>query len=380
MTEPTGIPGTQPAVSASTLVTGRIFLLDSPRYAREMPAFLAAGRSGLVLSGSGGHARATELWPQAADPLLIDPASYLGQTATAVDPFALPGGEDTLFGSSLEALLAGQRQCRAAAAITPSRYVQAGDSAAFKALVRQARAIERNDVIVAVPVALPWLTQQQYLPQLIEGLRRIPHPKAVMFGAQKNPFDAAAAVSNFRRLLAETTGVGLWRADVLAAFDCLAHGGAFAAIGAGGSLRHLVPADEQPNSSEPRMHTPSVLLPAMLRYSLGRFIADRYASFPAPRCGCVVCDGTTLNRFDSLSGDVRAAAHAHNAAVWSAWLSDLFSHSPGTARQLWWRDLCQAAIDAHEQENTRLRQMGAFKPSPALRRLAALALPASHHS
>lgn len=380
MTEPASLPGTQATAPASKLVAGRIFLLDSPRYARQVPAFLAPGRSGLVLAGSGGHARAADLFRQAAVPLLIDPARYIDQTATADEPFALPGGEDALFGSGLDALLAGQRQCRAAAAITPSRYVQAGDSAALKALVCQARAIERDDVIVAVPVALAWLTQQQYLRQLIAGLQRIPHPKAVMFGAQKNPFDTAAAVPNFRRLLAETTGVGLWRADVPAAFDCIAHGGAFAAIGAGGSLRHLIPAGEQPDSSEPRMHTPSVLLPAMLRYSLGRVIADRYASVPAPRCGCVVCDGATLNRFDSTSGDARASAHAHNAAVWSAWLSDLFSHFAGAARQQWWRGFCQAAVDAHEQENARLRQMGAFKPPPALRRLAALPLPASRHS
>ena len=192
------------------------------------------------------------------------------------------------------------------AAITPSRYIQAGDSAAFKALVRQAQAIERDDVIVAVPVALPWLTKQQYLAQLIAGLQRIRHPKAIMFGAQKNPFDVAGAIPNFRRLLAETTNVGLWRADVLAAFDCLAYGGAFAAIGAGGSLRHLVPADEKPDADNPAIHTPAVLLPSMLRYSQGRFIANKYANIPAPRCSCVVCGGASLDRFDSLSGEVRA--------------------------------------------------------------------------
>jgi len=379
MTRPAGLAGTRPAAPAAALVADRVFLLDSPLYARQVPAFLAADRSGLVLSGRGANARAAELRRQAGGPLLADPAGYADRAATADDPFVLPGGEGTLFGSSLDALLTGQRQCGAGAAITPSGYVRAGDSAAFKALVGQARAIDRDDVIVAVPVALPWLTQQQFLPQLVAGLQRIPHPKAVMFGAQHNPFDAAAAIPNFRRLLAETTGVGLWRADVLAAFDCLAHGGAFAAIGAGGSLRHLVPAGEQANSSEPRRHTPSVLLPAMLRYSLGRSIADRYASVPAPRCGCVVCTGATLNRFDSLLGEARATAHAHNAAVWSAWLPGLFGHSPGAGRQLWWRGWCQQAVDAHEQENIRLRQMGAFKPPAALKRLASLPVPAGQY-
>jgi hypothetical protein len=193
-----------------------------------------------------------------------------------------------------------------------------------------------------------------------------------MFGAQKNPFDTAGAIANFRSLLAETKDVGLWRADVLAAFDCLAYGGSFAAIGAGGSLRHLVPADEKPDAENPVIHTPAVLLPSMLRYSQGRRIANKYANTPAPKCSCVICKGAPLDRFDSLSGEVRATAHAHNAAVWTNWLSDLFDHSSDSERQLWWRGICQAALDAHEHENTRLRQKGSFKPSPALKKLATL--------
>jgi hypothetical protein len=366
----------QPTTSATAMVTGRIFLLDDPRYTYHVPLFLAAGRSGLVLSGKGSNAKAKSIGGQSASLLLSDPSAYLDQVATEEEPFALPGNVDTLFGSDLDPVLDGQRQCHTAAAITPSRYVQAGDSAAFKALVRHAQAIERDDVIIAVPVALPWLTQQQYLPQLIAGLQRIPHPKAIMFGAQNNPFDAAPAIPNFRRLLAETTNVGLWRADVPAAFDCLAYGGAFAAIGAGGSLRHLVPPDEKPKADNPVIHTPAVLLPSMLRYSQGRFIATKYANTPAPRCNCVICAGASLDRFDSLSGEVRATAHAHNAAVWTSWLSELFGHTTDRDRQLWWRGFCQAALDAHEHENTRLRQKGAFKPSPALKKLATLPVPA----
>jgi hypothetical protein len=377
MTEPFALPGPsrQPTTSAGATMVGRIFLLDNPRYIHRLPPFLAVDRSGLVLCGRGSHAKSDAIWRQSTSPLLIDPAAYLNQVATEAEPFALPEGDGALFGSDLDAVFDGQRQCNAAAAITPSRYVQAGDSPAFKALVHQAQEIERNDVIVAVPVALPWLTKKQYLPQLIAGLQRIAHPKAVMFGAQKNPFDVAAATANFRRLLAETTNVGLWRADVPAAFDCLAHGGAFAAIGAGGSLRHLIPADEKPDADNPMAHTPAVLLPSMLRYVRGRIIAEKYANTPAPRCECAVCDGASLDRFDSLNGDVRAEAHAHNAAVWTGWLSDLFDHATERERQQWWRGFCKAALDSHEQENIRLRQSNAFKPAPALKKLATLPLP-----
>jgi hypothetical protein len=373
MTKPFAIPGTgqRLTTSATAAVAGRIFLLDNPKFIHQVPPFLAADRSGMVLCGKGSNAKVDAISRQSTNPLFSDPAAY-NQVATTDEPFALPKCDGALFGSDLNAILQGQRQCHATAAITPSRYVQAGDSAAFKALVRHARAIERDDVIIAVPVALPWLTQKQYLPQLIAGLQRIPHPKAIMLGAQKNPFDVAAATTNFRHLLAETTNVGLWRTDVPSAFDCLAHGGTFAAIGAGGSLRHLIPADEKPDAHNPMAHTPAVLLPSMLRYTRGRIIAQKYANTPAPRCDCPVCDGASLDRFDSLSGEVRAIAHAHNAAVWTGWLSDLFNHTTDTARQQWWRGFCRAAVDAHEQENARLRQKDAFKPSPALKKLATL--------
>lgn len=293
MTEPRSLPASseQPVASAAAIVAGRIFLLDNPRYTNHMPPFLAAGRSGLALSGKGSNARTCALWGRSGGVLLSDPSAYLDQLATEDAPFTLPGSDSALFGGDLDAVLDGQLDSHAAAAMTPSRYVQAGDSPAFKALVRHAQAIARDDVIVVIAVALPWLTKPQYLGQLIAGLQRIRHPKAIMFGAQRNPFDAAGAIANFRQLLAETTGVGLWRADVPAAFDCLAYGGAFAAIGAGGSLRHLVPADEKPDANHPAAHTPSVLLPSMLRYSEGRFIADKYANTPAPRCTCVVCRG-----------------------------------------------------------------------------------------
>ena len=374
MTEPRSLPAPseQPAASAAAIVAGRIFLLDNPRYADHVPPFLAASRSGLALSGKGSNARACALWGRSGGVLLADPGAYLDRVATEDAPFALPDSDGALFGGDLDTVLEGQRNSHAAVAMTPSLYIQAGDSPAFKALVRHAQAIERDDVIVVIAVALPWLTQTQYLGQLIAGLQRIRHPKAIMFGAQKNPFDAAGAIENFRQLLAETTGVGLWRADVPAAFDCLAYGGAFAAIGAGGSLRHLVPADEKPDANHPAAHTPSVLLPSMLRYSVGRFIADKYANTAAPRCQCVVCRGASLDRFDSLNGDVRSLAHAHNAAVWTSWLPDLFGHAAATDGQIRWRNRCRAAVDEQENENIRLRQKGAFKPSPALKKLATL--------
>ncbi|HEY8474098.1 MAG TPA: hypothetical protein VIL37_15885 [Natronosporangium sp.] len=375
MTEPT--PATrpdEPPAPAIAAVSGRIFLLDKPEFIRRVPEFLSPDRSGLAASGKGGIMKIDALRPYATSPLLCDPAAYLDQVATPKEPFALPDDDGALFGTGLDDVLQGQRQCGAAAAITPTCYVQEGDLAALNALADAAAAIDRDDVIVAVPVALPWLTEQRYLSRLIACLQRIPHPKAVMFGAQWNPFNYASAHANFRRLLAETTNVGLWRADVLAAFDCMAYGGAFAVIGAGGSLRHLVPPEVRARASNWGAHKPAVLLPAMLRYVQADVIADRYANTPAPRCDCPVCEGRPLDRFDSLDQETRAEAHDHNAAVWTGWLPDLFGHATDADRRRWWRGLCQAAVDAHQLENLRLGQKDAFKVSTSLRKLAELPL------
>jgi hypothetical protein len=360
--------------TAATMVADRVFLLNSAKYNDPPPPFLSTTRSGLAVCGANAHIKIAQMSRTAAVPLIADSGACTRLPLATVDaPVALPDSDGTLFGADINMVLQGQRDGGAAVAFLPTRYVQAGDSKAFKALVAQTWAIERDDVIVAVPVAIAWLKSKQYLPQLIALLNQIPHPKAVMFGQQKNPFDTMTAILNFRRLLAETTSVGLWRADVLAAFDCMAHGGAFAAIGAGGSLRHLVPADEP---ADGRSGTPSVLLPELLVYTTGKMIADRYANTPAPRCDCPVCGGAALDRFNSKDEEVRVEAHAHNAAAWTGWLGDLLGQNTLDERQRWWRAFCQAALDAQDLESIRLGQANAFKAaSSQLKTLAALPQP-----
>jgi hypothetical protein len=66
MTESRRLPDlrTQPITSATATTVGRIFLLDSPRYTKKAPPFLAADHSGLVLSGKGSNAMATAIGRQ----------------------------------------------------------------------------------------------------------------------------------------------------------------------------------------------------------------------------------------------------------------------------------------------------------------------------
>jgi hypothetical protein len=358
---------------AATAVAERILMLDRPRYVRQVPGYLNPDHGGLVLCGGNAAERTLELRAAGyAGVLLEDCAAYETQVATADAPFALPAG-DMLFGSDLDSALQAQIDRGATAAVTPTRYVPAEASAVLKAIMQAAEAIERDDVIVLVPLSIAWFRKQSR-DQLTAVLRRIPHVVALGLGAQYDPLQAfAAAPQHLRDLFGDVPGVGLWRTD-LAGFDALAYGGEFAAIGAGGSLRHLIPAGERPESSNPFPHYPTVLVPELMRFSSAQFLANAYANTTPPRCHCAECGGRYLESFYGLTDEIRARAHAHNTATWNSWLPDLFEHTHLGDRQQWWRNRCRAAVDAHLTENTRIGQPDRFKPPAALKKWATLPL------
>jgi hypothetical protein len=366
---PAGRTAREPSTAAQT-VAERVLLLDRPKYVHAVPTHLDSDHGGLVLCGKDAGGRARQLRRAGYDSILvIDQAAYENEPATADEPFALPGGQ--LFGGHLDDVLQQQLDCGADVAMTPTRYVHAGDADALKGVMRAAQAIKRSDVIVTMPVAITWLRDES-LQQLRAVLKRIPQPKALILGGQYDPLDMRNTPKNLRCLAQEVADLGLWRTD-LAAFDCIAYGGLFAAIGAGGSLRHLIPEDEEPQSSSfPGAHLPSVLVPDLLSFSRADSLARRYANTPPPRCPCPVCDGRFLDRFNRRDGETRAVAHAHNAATWNSWLPDLFDHQSLGDRQVWWKNRCTAALDAHEAENARIQQPKAFKPPQPLKAWATL--------
>ena len=61
-------------------------------------------------------------------------------------------------------MLQEQRDCGASVAMTPTRYVHAGDADALKGVMRAAQAIERDDVVVTLPIAISWLRDESLPP------------------------------------------------------------------------------------------------------------------------------------------------------------------------------------------------------------------------
>lgn len=357
-------------------VYGRVLLFAKPQHVRNVPPFLDRSRSGFGLCGPKAGEVLGKLRQGGYDGLLLaDPSAYdgkkTGKAATEDEPFDLP--PDRLFGGDINTVLQDQFDRGATVGVVPSRFVHAGHTGALKSLVEGAQSIERDDVIVPVPVDAVWL-RDEFVNKLIAWLRRIPHAKGLALGSQGNPTDFAAATRNLRTVMGEVPDLGIWRGDVPTAFDCIAHGAAFAVIGAGGSLRHVIPPDEEAESRRPFNHTPSVFMRDMLRYSMGEYIADRYADSRAPRCPCPVCGGRGLEYFNSRRTEVRLAAQAHNALAWTHMLDDLFDHATVAERQRWWKGCCSSAVDCQKAESERLRQPGAFTPSVPLKKMASLPL------
>lgn len=356
--------------AATRAVAQRILTLERANLLAQAPDYLNSAHGGLVVCGNGGSARLHELRSSFDGVLAEDRAAYEKEVASPEAPFSLP--ENVLFGGDLDSVLQEQIDRGATFAITPTRYVRAGDPASLKAVLRETETLRRDDVIVTLPLSVGWL-RAEARSLLVAVIRAIEHPVALILGGQYDPLKQfTAAPQNLRELLAEVPGAGLWRTD-LAGFDALAHGAGFAAVGAGGSLRHLVPAGERAETSgPPGPHYPSVLVPDLLRFSTAKFLADSYANTTPPRCYCSHCDGAYLDSFFGLTNQVKAAAHAHNSATWNAWLPDLLEQPTLFDRQHWWRTRCQHAVDAHAMENARIGQPGRFEPPKSLKKWATL--------
>jgi hypothetical protein len=340
----------------------------------NLGALIDPVRSGLILCGSTGRMLARCRQEGFVGPLATDPAAYEKGVASPDQPFTL-GGEGQLFGPTLSQVLDGQLQSGADFALTPTRFIRAGDRDSLKAACRIAANLDRNDTVFCVPLHIAWFNNA-YIRQLIAVMRPVSLPKGIFLGSQLDPLDfIESAVTNLRHLVDEVADVTVLRTD-FAAFDARVHGALAGSIGTGGSLRHIVSPDETPESQlPPDDRSPTVLFPDLIHFFRGSTLAKRFANAKAPACRCGACHG---RRIDTFVGDRdRHAAYCHNIRSWMDWLPDLTSHADRAGRISWWRGMCKAAVDNHYIYNQQLGQRNAFKPPRALTIWAGAAGPAA---
>jgi hypothetical protein len=343
----------------AAVLTDRILVHTSGDNALKLARYLPAGSSGLVLSGKKAHETARALRnARYSEPVLIDPGAYATVEATPERPFALD--DDGMFTFGLEVILKAQLSSGAVAAMTPTGYLHAGDTDSLKAAALEVERLNRDDVILALPLDAAWLTGD-HIKSLIAILSRLDAPKALMLGSQFDPmqrYKTVNTVTNLRHLCGEAGHIAPLRTD-LTGFDALCHGAFTASIGTGGSLRHIVPFGQRPRSGNVDDQSPSVLYGDVMTFYRGSKIAQRFANQVPPTCPD--CDGRALDTF--LRKADATAAHLHGLHTWNTWADQMRREATLGDRATWWRNKCRLAEVECEAINLRIAQDGAFAPS-----------------
>nr|CEL13688.1 hypothetical protein [Kibdelosporangium sp. MJ126-NF4]CTQ99374.1 hypothetical protein [Kibdelosporangium sp. MJ126-NF4] len=278
--------------------------------------------------------------------VLLDPAVYEKRTATPDAPFLLP--EAGLFASGLDDVLDQQLQAGATVAITPTKFISAGDTDSLAAAARQMRRLDRQDVLFLAPIDIS-LVDREHIHQVTAILADVECPVALVLGRKVDSLTHVAdrVIPNLRTLAA-TVDLMPVRTG-LNAFDLVAHG-AFA-----GAIRSVGPHP-----------APSVLVPEFLSWWRGGELADLFGARPnlAPRCPCPVCDEKRVTRFLKKSDADEAMCHA--VALWSSYAGDMLEQPTMRSRARYWRQLCRNALGHHAMFTHQLRRVRPLKPPRTL--------------
>ncbi|WP_328375650.1 hypothetical protein OHB13_03900 [Streptomyces sp. NBC_00440] len=338
----------------------------------EPPADDGAGFGGIILCGTKALAETKDAQRHLADePLLLDPALYEQHTAGAHESFlqtrprfAPPG----LYPEPATSMYPGSEQldAGATAVLTPTRYFEAGDTAAVAEATRRMKQLDPDTVIFTVPLDARWLRSDDMVGFLIRTLNRVPHLKAIALGSVDEPLPDRDTALRLRALMSRINSTGLIRTG-LSGLDALAHGATFVSIGVQPACRTFRPpgAAGTPGANPSGTRRARVLHPALMEYFHGDRLAHFYGFSDAPECHCDACNGLSLARFSDDAEDVQAADE-HNVATWLPWAQELQRTPAGPQRRRLWQKRCWKAIDGRGEIVRRWRLARAPEPPAAL--------------
>lgn len=232
------------------------------------------------------------------------------------------------------------------------------------AVIKAANRLDRDDLILHLPVGHRWLSAAGDRTKLITAVSRSKHPVALSMAHKADPASQAGVVEGIHALLAASGGnVCLWHAD-LGALDALANGALGGAVGVTASKRHtVVPGEVAFSPSKGVDRSPNVLLTRLLRFKKSwQMTRDWFANGGEPSCACPVCAGRVLNRFDS-SASAKLEAHRHNLQIITRLHHELLA---APYRHLRWADMLNDAEMAHQSTAAETGVM-TIKPDGALK-------------
>ncbi|MBF9318029.1 hypothetical protein [Mycobacteroides chelonae] len=227
-------------------------------------------------------------------------------------------------------------------AMTNSGYIPAHDRKRLHEVLAWGKRSERT--IVALPLALPWLTAD--LQCLIDEIAAAQCPVGIILEAEGDPLSTRAAVSGLIKLLKSVPRILLLRCDT-ATLGALAYGAAAVSIGVNSTARHLYPISEPRTNKTGKHFGPrtSVFVPALMSYKLlnktVRFGIRQNPDSDIWKCTCSQCLGASIEWiFSSPKPDV--AAFQHSLAAQAAIAKELLA-LPEVLRPGAWKDRCAFA-------------------------------------
>lgn len=359
------------ATRARLLLRDRILLLGVGADARALAAGVDRTTGGIVVVGADARKAVRSLSQMFPDLLLIEQAgAHEVRTATPGQPFPFEDEPDPdvprLFEveQTLEGYLDAQVRNGATLAMLPTGFIAAEDFSTLTAVVKAANAIDREDVILHLPLSYKWLSAPAARTKLTMAIQRSKHPVALSMAYKGDPASQPGVAEGIHVVLAGAAdNLLLWHAD-LGALDALANGALGGAVGVTASKRHITEPGETAFSPSVHDRSPNVLLPRHLRFGKSQDMSIKwFANGGEPTCPCGTCNGRGLTRFTS-SGESVHEAHQHNLAVMTALCRRILTSGD---RRACWADLLADADAAHAATAIEIQVM-AFKPTGALKR------------
>lgn len=357
-----------PPAGPAGAIANRVLVQTSMSQVRGVTAMVDQKRSGLVLARGGHGESSTRDYISAlrvegfGAPVLYDSEAYRQHRATVAKPFQAVG-PPSLLSANLDGALDEQRLMGVDLALTPTGRIDAGDTDTLKAATAAVAELRRNDVLFVVPIDSSMISDA-FIDQVEAILQHAGHPVAIILTGQFDPLEnhTRAAIRNARRLCRTVRDVCFFRSD-LSALDLISHGSLAGSIGTGGSMRHMVPASEQPRFRVPG-DSPSVLFGDLGSWQRGETIAKKFGGQTAPRCPCGPCAGRSLSGY--LGRDDHDAARAHSVIIWQRWLKAILAQPTLLKRAEYWKAKCKAAVDYHTVLAQQLHHPEPFQVQPSL--------------
>lgn len=344
---------------AHALLTGRQFHVCGTN-AEDAIDLIQPYTGGMFLTGQYAPAQVSRLQrTHPSLPMIAEPRAVRKYWANEDAPFQLDAADGELFPPSLDWTLSVQRLSGNALAMTPTGQIRAGDSATLKNALRAANELDRADILFTLPLEAGWLSNPDYVLQVIKVIDRSRHPVALTFTHNTNPLASRKRMRAYRRIFAETTGTVLAYRTDLFGFDARAHGAIASAIGAYPRVRRLTPVDGRGGAIDPADKAPHMLVGDMLRFVRTKHMRRNWFAEADPFvCFCPICNGRDIDRLFGTPAD-RTIGHMHNVIEIGRLHDATLGLTPTQLRAEWTAQVL-AALDTYPQLETHLNRQVAI--------------------